>query len=263
MNYIFFYMKIIKHLLHADMLNLKKEFLNKCIDLLIWVGCVVGIAAYLMTAEFGTTNNMGVFFLGSCLASAGLFEVYNRVFMLVNDFESEQTIYYYLNLPIPAWLYMMKNILYYAINSILMGLPIIPIGKVLLWNSLDLARICWGKLLIIYVLAAILYGTIALLLASYIKSLRSMEHLWMRCIFPMWFLGGYNNSWQTTYELSPYLGYAALLNPITYIMEGSRIALLGTEGPISFLWCVSATLLFISLSAVWSLKMLKKRLDFV
>jgi ABC-type multidrug transport system permease subunit len=259
----FWYCRIVGHLLHADFLNLKKEFFNKCIDLLIWVSLTVGAAGFLVASEFNVSGNMGAFFLGGCLASAGLFEVYSRVFLLVNDFESEQTIFYYLNLPIPSWLYIIKNIIYYSLNSALMGLPIIPIGKCILWNQLDLSIVCWWKLLIIYCLSSVLYATMALLFASIVPNIKSMENLWMRIIFPLWFTGGYNNSWQTTFNLSPWLGYIALCNPITYIMEGTRIALLNKQGPISFLECALATTGFIVVSIIWSIIQLKKRLDWV
>jgi len=263
MNQIFFYMRIVMHLLHADMLNFKKEFFNKCIDLIIWVGCTVGITGYLIATEFSTTGNIGAFFLASSVASAGLFETYSRVFMLVNDFENEQTVYYYLSLPIPSWLYVIKNMIYYSIHAIVMGLPILPIGKLILWNSFDLSIICWWQLIIIYILTSMLYATLALILASFAPGIRSMDHLWMRIIFPLWFLGGYNNSWQTTYNLSPYLGYASLLNPITYIMEGCRTAILGTTGPITFAHSVGATMIFIILLTSLSIITLKKRLDWV
>ncbi|PCI73261.1 hypothetical protein COB28_04720 [Candidatus Dependentiae bacterium] len=257
------YFPIIKHLLHADFLHFKKEFLNKCIDRLIWMSLIIALKGYFMAAEFNISGNIGLFTLGSALASTGLLEVYYYMFILVQDFEGEQTITYYLNLPLPASLYMIKQIIYYAFRIFVMGLPIIFIGKMLLWNSFDLYAVHWMKLITIFFLSSFLYGSMSLFFASIVPNLQRTKYIFIRFIFPIWFFGGFMHSWITVYKASPILGYLALLNPVTYVMEGTRDALQGTQGALSFSLCIAGIIMFTILSTCISLYKLKKRLDWV
>ena len=257
------YLPILKHLLHADFLHFKKEFLHKCIDRLIWMSLSITCRGYLMSAEFNTTGNMGLFTLGSALACTGLLEVYYYMFILVQDFEGDQTITYYLSLPLPASLYMIKQIIYYAFRIFAMGPPIIFIGKILLWNSFDLYAVHWFQLIAIFFLSSFLYGSMSLFFASIVPNIEKTKHIYLRFILPILFFGGSMYSWITMYKASPILGYMALLNPVTYVMEGTRNALQGTPGALSFSCCIAGIVIFTSLSTCISLYKLKKRLDWV
>lgn len=258
-----FYARVVWNLLRADFIHFRSEFLNKCLDLLIWVGITVLATGYLMSAYFKADSQMGAFFLAGCVASVGLFDTYPRVFTLVNDFESEQTIFYYLNLPIPSWMVILKTMIFYTVNSCLLALPILPFGKLMLWNEFSFGTVSWVKLVSIYILTNMFYATVAFLAASFIPNVGKMERLWMRCIFPLWFLGGFNNSWETVNNLSRELGIITLCNPMTYIMEGTREAVLGTTGPLSFGLCIAVIAGCVLLGGFCAIIRLKKRLDFV
>ena len=87
--------------------------------------------------------------------------------------------------------------------------------------------------------------------------------LWVRIVFPLWFLGGFEFSWNSVHLIAPKLSYLLLLNPIIYMTEGVRAALLGQDGMISFwICCLVLSVMFVGVG-YWSFKALKKRLDFV
>jgi ABC-type polysaccharide/polyol phosphate export permease len=79
----------------------------------------------------------------------------------------------------------------------------------------------------------------------------------------MWFMGGFQFSWMSLYSAIPVVAYIDLINPVIYVTEATRVALLGQEGYLSF-WLCCGTLLLFSVGCAWyALKRMKKRLDFV
>ena len=90
-----------------------------------------------------------------------------------------------------------------------------------------------------------------------------IETVWTRFIFPLWFLGGFQFSWQIVYGISKPLSYVMLANPVTYVMEGLRAATLGQAGYIHFWICVGMLCAFSIATGTLAYRGLKKRLDFV
>ena len=64
-------------------------------------------------------------------------------------------------------------------------------------------------------------------------------------------------------EVSPRIAYISLLNPMVYIMEGTRAAVLGQEGSLDFWVCVLMTLVFTILCTFDGIRRIKRRLDYV
>jgi ABC-type polysaccharide/polyol phosphate export permease len=56
---------------------------------------------------------------------------------------------------------------------------------------------------------------------------------------------------------------ANLINPMIYITEAVRCALLGQEGYLNFWLCILVILLFAALSFYFGIKSLRKKLDFI
>jgi len=136
-------------------------------------------------------------------------------------------------------------------------------GKLRLWNSFSLAGVHYGKFALIFLLTNIFYAILGLWVTSFIYSLMNFDSVWMRIIFPMWFLGCFQFSWAALYQASPVIAYIDLINPITYISEGTRAAILGQQGSLNFWVCVGAIIVFIVIGWTHALLRLKRRLDFV
>lgn len=257
-----FYWNVFKQLLATDFSIFKETFKDKIIDLFIWVAITAAIMGYVMPA-FGLAADYGAFQLAGLIASAGLFEVFPSMMNLVGDFEGDRVIDYHLTLPIPSKLVIIKIMTYYALNAMILSLCVIPMGKIILWNQFDLTKIAPFKMLVMIAITGIFYGAFTIWLASMLDNMARVGSLWMRFIFPLWFLGGFQFSWLVLYKLFPILAYINLLNPMMYIMEGNRAAVLGQAGYIPF-WCsVGALIIFSLLAGYFGIRSLKKRLDFV
>lgn len=257
-----FYFHVFKELIAADLSGVGKQLLDKVINVSIWAVITLLIFAYIMPA-FGLKSDFGIFQFGGVVASMGLFEMFPSAVRMVSDFENEKTIFYKLTLPIPSWVALLSKVCYYAINALVLGVCIIPVSKLILWNQLDFNRIAWFKLISLLLLSSLFYGILTLWLASKIQNMTKIQNVWMRCIFPLWFLGGFQFSWLVLYKQIPFIAYLNLLNPIIYITEASRAAILGQEGYLNFWLCILA-IATISVFCLWSaISNLKRRLDFV
>jgi len=257
-----FYWLVFKNLLAEELVIFRETFSDKIINLGIWVSITAGIFGYIMP-EFGLSADYGSFQLAGLIASAGLFEIFPSVMTLLSDIDGDRIISYQLTLPVPSWLILMKKIVYYAINALSLAICVTPIGKIVLWNQFDLTKIRIIPFILMLIVTSIFYGTFTLWLTARAKNMATIGNVWMRFLFPMWFLGGFQFSWAVLYKISPILAYLNLLNPLTYVMEGTRAALLGQQDFISVWICILALSIFSILSGWYATVKLKQRLDFV
>jgi len=256
------YFHVVKELVKTDLKIFRKIAVNKWIDVFIWVVSMLLVFAYIMPA-FGLAADYGGFMIASVCASAGLTTSFGYIAGLVADFEGDRIIDYTTTLPIPSWLVFIRFIIYFTIALSLIGILVLPVGKLLLWNSFSFARTSFWKFGIIFVLTNIFFSVLSLITASYVRSLARIDTVWMRLIYPLWFFGCFQFSWQSLYNVSPVLAYINLLNPLTYATEGTRAAILGQEGSLNFWVCIAALCAFILIGGWNAVVRLKKRLDFV
>jgi ABC-2 type transport system permease protein len=212
---------------------------------------------------FGIATSYSSFMLAGLCASAGLFGIFPSVAAIASDLEGDQVITYYLTLPIPSWMIFLRLILYYAINCGILAISVLPIGQLLIWNQFNILDINVGKFIIIFTLTQLFYGAFTLWIASRVRDMTKMGNVWMRFVFPLWFLGGFQFSWQVLVNKWPYFAWLNLLNPLTYIMEGTRAAVLGQEEYLNIWGCAGMLALFSLLCAWHAIVLFKKRLDFV
>lgn len=257
-----FYFNVCVQLIRADLTAAKQIFVDKFIDLTIWIVLTLVVMSYIMPF-FGLTKNFGVFQLGSSIAAAGLFELFGNAVDLVTDFEGDRTINYHLTLPIPSWLAIISKAFYYAILYFMLAALMLPIGKLCLWNQLDLTTISYGKFLCALTFQSIFFACLVLWAASTITNIAKLNSIWARYIFPMWYMGGFQFSWLALFSVTPTLALINLLNPMIYITEAMRAAVMGQEGFIHFWLCIGAMVLFSVLALAMGMRNLKRRLDFV
>ncbi len=257
-----FYWHVCKNLIHTDLIIFKQTFLNKFIDLAIWVILTVIVTAYIMP-YFGLSADFGVFQLAGVIAAAGLFELYANVVDLVADFEGDRVISYNLTLPIPSWLAIASKAGYYFIVYCILSILMLPIGKLCLWNQLDLTQISYFKFILAVIFQSMFYACFVMLVASIVANMQKLGMVWARFIFPMWFLGGFQFSWLSFYNALPWFALLNLINPMIYITESVRVSILGQEGYINFWMCLLAITAFSALCMCLGIYKLKKRLDFI
>src|SRR5579885_3453477 len=157
----YFYFNVFKNLLKIDLKLFGEIIWNKVIDLFIWVVCTLLIMGYVMPL-LGLTNDYGVFQLAGLVASAGLFEFFPSVMNLVADFEGDRLISYQLILPIPSLLIFIKIITNYALCAIMLGLYVVALGKLVLWNQFYLTQINILQFALMLIMTGIFYGVFIL-----------------------------------------------------------------------------------------------------
>ncbi|MFH1643868.1 MAG: hypothetical protein ABIA74_01710, partial [bacterium] len=140
---------------------------------------------------------------------------------------------------------------------------ILPLSKLLMWNQIDLMQVNWPKLFLIYIVMSFFIGFFSLFVVSFIKGMKNIGIVTMRILFPLWFLGGSQFSWKFLYSVFPNVAYLTFLNPMIYGMEGVHAATLNANDYLSFWICVGMLILFSFIFAMFGIKRLKKRLDFI
>ncbi len=239
-----------------------KQFMRRSIDLYIWAFCTLLVTGYIFQA-FGMKADFGPFQLGGAVATAGLFEIFGNTANMIMDIEGDRNILYYLTLPTSAATILLSMVCSFAIMGTLLSLVMVPLGKLLFWNSMDLTLISPLKLVIILALSNLFFAILSLAVTAYTKQMARIGSVWSRFLFPLWFLGGFQYSWFILHKTIPTLAYISLFNPVTYVMEGTRAAMLGQAGYLSWWGCCAALCAFIVLIWTYAYVAMKKHLDFV
>ncbi len=246
-------------LVWRDMAVFWPSFPDRLLNGALWAGITIIVFQYI---GFGDARDLGLFMACANSVSWGFFEVMENVARLIADLHGERSISYSLTLPLPQWMVFVRIGLSNSLQAMAIAIFILPMAKLLLWNNFDVSHACWSKFLLIFILAHLFYGFFSLWLASMVRSLESIGDVWMRVVFPLWFLGGYQFTWQTFLQKSPTLAYISLVvNPLVYCFEGARAAVMGQEGYLPFWYCCLALLLFTVIVGSIGVYRMKKRLD--
>jgi len=256
------FMDIFLKLVRTRFFIARQELLGKLINVSIWAFCSLVIMGYVMQA-FGLVSDYGSFQLATVIGTVGLFEVYGNALRSIIDFEGDRHIDYYLTLPVHPAVILLSMIASYFLIGMVVSLAMLPLGKLILFNTFSLADVSWLKFVVILVLANIFYGAFTVAVTSHVGALSKMENIWSRFIFPLWFMGGFQFSWESIYQLSQPLAYVLLCNPIMFIMEGTRAALLGQAGCLPWGLCCIALCGFSLVSWVYAYHKTQRLLDFV
>jgi ABC-type polysaccharide/polyol phosphate export permease len=255
------YFNTCKNLVWADLTVFKQNLVDKIIDIGIWVILTIVVTGYVM--PFFGLSNFGPFQFGGVLAAIGLFELYSSVVDVVVDLEGDRVINYNLTLPIPSVLALLSKSIYYFTVYVVLTVAMLPIGWGCLmsqWHTMDIS---YFKLALVIIFQSMFYACFVLWAASMVPNMGQFGKIWSRFIFPMWFMGGFQFSWLALYHAIPTLAYINVINPMIYITESMRAALLGQTGYANFWLCLLAITFFSMMSLALGIRNLKKRLDFV
>ena len=240
----------------------RQQLLDKVINLYIWAFCSLLVMGYIMQ-EYGLASNYGCFQLATVIGTVGLFEIYGNCFRFMADIEGDNHMNYLLTLPLSPSVLLWSFICSYALIGIILSCGMLPFGKLLLWNSFSFATVSWLKFVIILVLSNIFFGVFTGAVTAHVGAMSKMENVWTRFIFPLWFMGGFQFSWASIYKLSQPLAYLLLCNPVLYVMEGTRAALLGQGDCLPWGWCCVALCGFTVMGWWYTKYKMKRLLDFV
>jgi len=240
----------------------RRQLFDKSINLYIWAFCSLIVMGYIMQG-YGLSSDYGCFQLATVVGTIGLFEIYGNAFRIIADIEGDCHVNYLLTLPLSPTIVWWSLICSYSLIGIILSILMLPFGKLLLWNSFNVATIAWVKFAVLLILSNIFFGVFTLAVTAHVGALSKMENVWCRFIFPLWFMGGFQFSWELVYKLSQPLAYILLCNPILYVMEGMRGALLGQTDCLPWEFCCVAIIGFTLVGWMYGKYKMKRLLDFV
>jgi ABC-2 type transport system permease protein len=209
----------------------------------------------------GVQSDYGIFVLVGAIATVGLFTSVSGIPTLLTDITDNQAIYYYLSLPLPQWLVFVRYAISFSLNAGLIAIGLLPISKLILGSTMDLSHFSFLKFLIFFPVLQLFFGFFALALAAGIDNIDQYENAWVRVVFPLWFMGGYQFPWAAMHQQLPWLSYITLANPITYAIEGFRAAVLGQMGYLNFWVCLMVLVGFTLVTGYWGVRRFVKRMD--
>jgi len=256
------YLNIFWQMLKIDLIVYAKGLRGQVVDTSIWTTGTVLVSAYVLPA-LGVKPIFGALMASAAIANSAIFSIWSAAAVQVSDFCGDKKINYYFTLPCPSWLIFVQQACSFAIKSIIIAMFMAPLCKILMWNKLSLAHFSLIKFLLIITALNLCAGFLVVFLVSMAKNMSSMESVWTRNLYPLWLVGGSQFSWDTLHKVTPVVGYLALFNPLLYMTEGIRGAILGQEGFISFWICIGVLCFYSMIFALCGILRLKKRLDFV
>lgn len=258
------YCSVVWQLILTDLMVFRSSVIGGMIDTSITMFLLVGTMTYVMPL-LGMTQEYGPFAAWGAIPSACIFELYGLAILLVTDIRGERAISSRLILPVPTNLVFVAKACAYAIKSLANTLTAGTVGALLLavGGRFSLAHFSLFKLSLGIVVCVVFVGFFSLFMTSLVESIYRLSSVWTRILYPLWYLGGAQFSWQVTVAFWPTLGFCCLLNPITYLMEGVHAATLDPSRYLNFWFCMVMILLFTSAFGVIGIKRLKKQLQWV
>ena len=249
------------HMIIRTFLIYKPNFKDKVLNAAVWVALNITVFGLIMPTI--GLHNFGPFMLISTTISQGFFTAVNNIASIVTEInETSSNLQYELTLPISSTKVFVKYALELAYQGFITSMLIFPMGLLLLNNEFSFQYFLWGKFYLIQIIACTFSGFFALWIASFTKDIyNGLENFWLRIIFPLWFLGGFQFSWKNLFSIAPKFAYINLFNPLTYALEGGRAAALDPALSLPYWNCIGALTVFTMLFGYLGIKKLKKRLD--
>lgn len=248
-------------LIQRDMAVFKEELFDRIINSMIWVILYTWVFEYLFPLAETVSKEYGLFIACGNIICIGHFEVMQNATNLISNLEGSQSLSYELTLPLPHWLVFSRIAISNMLQAMIMSIAAFLSLKLVFWSQFDLARIHWPWFIGIFIIVNAFYGFFSLYLASVITSINQSQNVWMRIIYPMWWLGGYQFSYATFTTVAPIIAKISLLNPMIYIFEGARSAMLGGNEYIHVSYCIAALFIFTLIVGYIGTRRMIKRLD--
>jgi len=149
--------------------------------------------------------------------------------------------------PVPVALVAVERILFAAAQSVVAGLVVLPLVRVVPATPVDLEVTRPLLLIAVVVLAALLSGSLGLALGTTVEP-RQIGLMFSVVVLPLTFLGAVYYPWTA---LAPvrWLQVAVLVNPLVYVSEGLRGALtpsVESMAPIAYLGAMAVSVVVLA-----------------
>lgn len=256
---------VFSQILKRDLLVLRRSYFSKSFDfVLMFFTSIVVFGYFLPGGGSGSGRPWGPFIMVGAIAIFGLFSVVmDRVAEMIVDLNGDRTIYSFLVMPISSTGLFISMALSWSMIIFILALILFPVGALVLYNQIEFSLIEPLKVLMIYSTCNLFFGFFSLWLSSIFQKNSNLSQLWCRVINPIFMFGAYFYSWKEAMIFSPLIAKLTLLNPVTYVTEGMRSAMLGQEDYLNYWICLGVLWFFIVLCGWDGSSRLKKGLDCV
>lgn len=250
-------------LLKIDLYVLFKDIKSTVLDTSVWITLSTFCNGYIFP-HLGVGSSYGAFLVIGHLVSNGFFMCFYAGISIAGDINGDKVVGYELTLPLPAWMVFLKKALAWCAKALVVSILILPLAKVILMSRLDFSQFSILKFLLSFGLVNLFCSFMSIFTASIVDDLLSTGRVWVRYIYPFWYLGGTIFPFKVVYQSFPWLGMVLLLNPVTYATELIRASILGVDSYLIPFWISAAILsLFSLLLFLFGFFRLKCKLDFI
>lgn len=252
--------RIFLALLRRDLTVMKYKLKDMLIDSMIVVLTEILVLGKLYPLLGMSTSFIAPLYIGSSITFI-LFDLGYSFSMRYTYYTGYQETAYHLTLPIPKKWIIAQHITYFVIESLIVTIPLISIG---IWALSDVFGPIAGSWLLFcatYVLTLIYFGSFFFASSFWYEKSWFQDNMWPRRLSILLFFSSAFYAWQDVYKLSPLLGNILLLNPLTYVVEAMRAALLGQQDYLSIRICIPIITAFIFFDFWRITQGIKKRLD--
>lgn len=185
---------------------------------------------------------------------------YKQCIELIFDLENQRFVDYQMSMLNPS-LVIIQRIFFTSILTWLISLPFYPVGKLTVPTYIDTSNTSWWRVIILLYLSALGCSAYHMLATLLLKRSADINTIWARANLILIDFGGLWIPWFVLHQYSPIIGYFAYLNPLLYMTEGLKGAILGSSEFLSFPLCILMLIVFsIGLTAA-SCAVFKKRVD--
>ncbi len=235
---------------------------DKFINLVIWATATTIVTTYILQA-FGVSESFGAFQAGATIISAMGFELYPQIFSMIGDLHGEKYINYKLILPISNFMILLEKVVFFSINGLFMSVTMLPLIKMILLGRLDLFQINYFKFLLTLVITSVFFGFFTIFLTSLVKNIETIENVFMRILFPIWFFGCFQYSLKIANNISPILSGISLISPYSFACEAIRSSMLDPADYIPFFVSIAILSGMTVTAGIAGYYGLRKKLDFI
>ena len=253
------------YMLQRSILTMRYKLPDKIINHLYWVILSVIVFSYIMpqAPSVGTSSDYGILIALSMPISAAFFGAINCMYGLLHDVTNEgSNLRYELTLPIPQWMVFVKYGLEISIQTFIATSVLFPVVYVMLFKQLTFTLFGIFKFYLILMSTSIFSGFFSVFIVSMAENIfQGLDNVWIRIVFPMWFLGCFQFSWSDLYTINPIIAYADLCNPLTWALEASRASIVSDVSILNFWLCIIVLLIFTLIFGYIGTQRLLKRMD--
>lgn len=181
---------------------------------------------------------------------------------LLFDLENERCIEYQMLILRPP-LILIQKMIFAALFAALILLPYYPCAKLLLGNFFVTDHLSFTAFFGMLLASTLMASSYNHLIAVGLKSSDNLGKIWRRLNVPLFNLGGFLIPWYAMSKWSPLLGRLVLCNPLLYVTEGFRSAILGSEAFIPVHLCIGALITASCIFGAATIILFKRRMDHI